>query len=86
MANQPADDFGTGADNAAGLAQMARNVASIAVIPWEALPDGAARGCLLDMAYKGADVRAFRTVDGDWYVRVEGRIESCAAWAARFCV
>ena len=83
MANQQSDEHGT---RGASLTQLARNVASIADIPWEALPDGAARGCLLDMAYQGGDIRAFRAGDGDWNVRVEGRIESCAAWAARFCV
>lgn len=89
MANQSADDFWTGAPGDPGVnrvERMAHNVASVADIPWETLPDGPARGCLLEMAYAGADVRAFRAADGDWYVRVEGRIESCAAWAARFCV
>ncbi|MDE3230824.1 MAG: hypothetical protein KGO05_13175 [Chloroflexota bacterium] len=80
-------DMSDGAANHVGranTASMAHNVASVADIPWEALPDSAARGCLLEMAYKGADVCAFRAADGGWYVRIEGRIETCAAWAARF--
>lgn len=83
MSDQQSSGQGAGAG---ALARMAKNVASVANIPWEALPDGAARGCLLEMAYKGADVYAFRALDGDWYVCVEGRKETCDAWAARFCV
>ena len=67
-------------------ASMARNVASVAAIPWEELPDGPARGCLLEMAYAGGDVGAFVAVDGHWWVRLGGRAESCAAWASRFSV
>ena len=63
---------------------MARNVASIAEIPWEALPDGAVRGCLVEMAYAGGDVGAFQAADGSWWVRLEHQTETCAAWAARF--
>lgn len=50
----------------ANIASMARNVASVAAIPWEELPDGPSRGCLLEMAYVGGDVRAFRAADGRW--------------------
>jgi hypothetical protein len=32
------------------VTQIACNVASIAAIPWEELPDGPARGLLLEMA------------------------------------
>lgn len=83
MADQTADGQGT---DAGALARMARNVASVADIPWEKLPDSAARGCLLEMAYLGADVCAYRALDGEWYVWVEGRTETCAAWTARFSV
>ena len=70
----------------ADSAIMARNVASVAAIPWEELPDGPARSCLLDMAYAGGDVGAFRAADGRWWVRLENKAESCAAWASRFCI
>ncbi len=83
MADQAAND--RRADTTA-LARMAWNVASIADIPWEELPDGVARGCLLEMAYLGADVGAFRMADGSWRVKVAGRAETCREWAARFCV
>ena len=63
---------------------MARNVASVAAIPWEELSDGPARGCLLEMAYGGGDVGAFRAADGRWWVRLGSRTESCSAWASRF--
>ncbi|WIG59375.1 MAG: Alkaline phosphatase [Ktedonobacterales bacterium] len=65
---------------------MARNVASVAAIPWEELSDGPARGCLLEMAYSGGDVGAFRAADGRWWVRLGSGAELCAAWASRFCV
>lgn len=68
------------------VSALARNVASIAAIPWEVLPDGPARGFLLEMAYVGADVSAFAGDDGRWYVRLQRRVEPCAAWAARFRV
>lgn len=68
----------------ARLARLARNVASIASVPWEELPDGPARFCLLDMAYAGGDVGAYRAEDGRWCVRVGSRSETCAAWAKRF--
>lgn len=68
----------------ANVANMARNAASIAGIPWEELPDGPARFCLLDMAYAGGDASAYQAADGRWWVRVGGRSETCAAWAARF--
>ncbi|HEX8733312.1 MAG TPA: hypothetical protein VF725_14785 [Ktedonobacterales bacterium] len=83
MSDQQAGGHGTGAG---ALARIARSVASMADIPWEELPDGAARGCLLEMAYKGADVYAYCGLDGVWYVWVEGRTETCAAWAARFSI
>lgn len=70
----------------ANVANMARNVASVAAIPWEELSDGPARGCLLEMAYAGGDGGAFRAADGRWWVRLGSRTESCAAWASRFCV
>lgn len=66
--------------------RMARNVASVAAIPWEELPDGPARCCLLDMAYAGGDAGAFRAANGSWWVRIGNRVEPCAAWAARFSV
>lgn len=78
-----------GATNGALIANsaiMARNVASVAAIPWEELPDGTARGCLLELAYAGGDVGAFRAADGHWWVRLGSEAESCAAWASRFCV
>lgn len=81
-----ADDLPEGAASNEASARMARNVTSIADVPWEELPFGAARGCLLEMAYAGADVGAFRGSDGHWQVRVEGHVESCAAWLARFHV
>ncbi|MGE5334847.1 MAG: hypothetical protein ACM3N4_09130 [Nitrososphaerota archaeon] len=70
----------------ANRAIMARNVASVAAIPWEELSDGPARGCLLEMAYAGGDVGAFRAADGRWWVRLGSGVESCAEWASRFCV
>ena len=70
----------------ADSAIMARNVASVAAIPWEELPDGTARGCLLELAYAGGDVGAFRAADGHWWVRLGSEAESCPAWASRFCV
>ena len=70
----------------ADSAIIARNVASVAAIPWEELPDGPARGCLLELAYAGGDVGAFRAADGRWWVRLENKAESCAAWASRFCI
>jgi hypothetical protein len=88
MRNDP-NDLPEGAEDAEArerLARLARNVASIADIPWEELPYGPARGCLREMAYAGADVSAFRAADGRWQVRVEGSVESCAAWLARFHV
>ncbi len=51
----------------ANIASIARNVASVAAIPWEELPDGPAWGCLLEMAHAGGDVRAFRVADGRWW-------------------
>lgn len=78
-----ADRDGWREDDAA-IARMAGNVASIAAIPWEALCDGPARGCLLEMAYAGGDVSAVHTADGGWWVRLGQRWETCAAWAARF--
>ena len=62
----------------ANIASVARNVASVAAIPWEELSDGPARGCLLEMAYAGGDVGAFRAADGRWWVRLGSRAESCA--------
>lgn len=67
-------------------ATLACNVASIAAIPWEELPDGPARGCLLEMAYAGGNVSAFPAPDGRWWVRLGSSVETCAAWASRFCV
>lgn len=72
--------------NRVNRAIMARNVASVAAIPWEELPDGSARGCLLEMAYVGGDVGAFRAADGHWWVRLGSERESCVAWASRFCI
>ena len=85
MRNDP-DDLPPDAENTGARERLARNVASIADIPWEELPYGAARGCLMEMAYAGADVGAFRAADGHWQVRVEGRVEPCAVWLARFHV
>jgi hypothetical protein len=70
----------------ADSAIIARNVASVAAIPWEELSDGPARGCLLEMAYAGGDVGAFCAADGRWWVLLGSGAESCAAWASRFCV
>ena len=66
------------------VCRMARNVASIAAIPWEALADGPARGCLLEMAYAGLSVGAFETREGCWRIRLQGNELSCAEWAAKF--
>lgn len=43
------DGAATHADSAI-TAVMARNAASVAAIPWEEMSDGAARGCLLELA------------------------------------
>jgi len=86
MADRPDDahdDLGECRRDAAAIARMACNVASIAAIPWEALCDGVARGCLLEMAYAGGDVGAV-AADGTWWVRLGSRLELCTAWAARF--
>ena len=72
--------------NRVNRAIMARNVASVAAIPWEELPDGSARGCLLEMAYAGGDVGAFRAADGHYWIRLGSEAESCATWASRFCI
>ena len=76
----------SGALSAEATVRVARNVATIADIPWEELSDGVARGCLLDMAYRGGNVGAFRAEDGHWRVCLGSRSESCADWAARFHV
>jgi hypothetical protein len=69
------------------MAQIACNVASIAAIPWEELPDGPARGLLLEMAYAGLRVNAYAPQDRTcWRVRVEGQEMTCAEWAAKFAV
>lgn len=86
MANDPGPDLGPCAGPAEAIAQMARTVASVADIPWDELPDGPARGCLLEMAYAGGDVGAFRAADGGWRVRLWSQAVPCAAWAAMFCV
>lgn len=68
------------------MAQVACNVASIAAIPWEDLPDGAARSCLLEMAYAGLRVSASCCDQIRWRVCVEGQEMTCAEWAAKFAV
>jgi hypothetical protein len=68
------------------VAQLACNVASIAAIPWEELPDGPARGLLLEMAYAGLRVSASCCDQICWRVRVEGQDMTCAEWAAKFAV
>jgi hypothetical protein len=68
------------------MTQVASNVASIAAIPWEELPDGPARGLLLEMAYAGLGVSACCCDQVCWYVRVEGQEMTCAEWAAKFAV
>jgi hypothetical protein len=68
------------------MAQIACNVASIAVIPWEELPDGPARGLLLEMAYAGLRVSACCHDQARWWVRVEGQEMTCAEWAGKFAV
>jgi hypothetical protein len=68
------------------MAQIACNVASIAVIPWEELPDGPARGLLLEMAYAGLRVSACCHDPARWWVRVEGQELTCAEWAGKFAV
>jgi len=68
------------------MAQIACNVASIAAIPWEELPDGPARGLLLEMAYAGLCVSAYPNSQVCWRVRVEGQEMTCAEWAAKFAV
>jgi len=66
--------------------RMARNAASVAAVPWEELPDGAARGLLLEMAYAGLDVAARVDDDGRWRVRLGRREMTCAEWRAQFAV
>jgi hypothetical protein len=68
------------------MAQIACNVASIAAIPWEDLPDGPARGLLLEMAYAGLGVSACPNDQAGWRVRIEGQEMACAEWAAKFAV
>ncbi|HEY7093565.1 MAG TPA: hypothetical protein VH393_10315 [Ktedonobacterales bacterium] len=68
------------------MAQVACNVASIAAIPWEELPDGPARGLLLEMAYAGLRVSACCGDLARWWVRVEGQEMTCAEWAGKFVV
>ena len=65
---------------------MACNVASIAAIPWEDLPDGPARGLLLEMAYAGLGVSACPNDQAGWRVRIEEQEMACAEWAAKFAV
>lgn len=86
MANDPGDSLSARAEATEAVTRMARAVASVADIPWDELPDGVARSCLLDMAYSGGDIDAFQAADGRWWVRLWGRTETCAAWAARFHV
>ncbi len=81
MAENPGDDLSARIENTEA---MVCNVASVASIPWEELPDGPARGCLLEMAYAGGDVGAFRTASGCWWIRLGHQTETCAEWAARF--
>lgn len=66
--------------------QIACNVASIAALPWEELPDGPARGLLLEMAYAGLRVNARCDDEARWRLRVEGQEMTCAEWAAKFAV
>lgn len=73
-------------DYSNAVVSMARNVASLADIPWEQLADGTARGCLMEMAYAGADVSAYCNEDGTWYIRLMGASMTCAEWAAKFGV
>ncbi len=73
-------------DNDDDVCRMARNVASIAAIPWEELADGPARECLLEMAYAGLDVGAFETHEGCWRIRLQQQAMSCGEWAAKFAV
>jgi hypothetical protein len=68
------------------MAQVACNVASIAAIPWEELPDGPARGLLLEMAYAGLRVNACCRDLAHWWVSVEGQKMTCAEWAGKFAV
>ena len=67
-------------------AQVACNVASIAAIPWEDLPDGPARGLLLEMAYAGLRVSAYCCDKVCWHVHVEGQEMTCAEWAGKFAI
>jgi hypothetical protein len=66
------------------MAQVACNVASIATIPWEELPDGPARGLLLEMAYAGLRVSACCADEACWRLRIEGQEMTCAEWAGKF--
>jgi hypothetical protein len=68
------------------VTQIACNVASIAAIPWEELPDSPARGLLLEMAYAGLRVSAYCHDLACWWVRVEGQEMRCAEWAGKFAV
>ena len=86
MSGNADDELAAHADGASASARLARNVASVAAVPWEELPDGPARGYLLEMAYLGGDVGALQTADGRWWVRLGSQMETCAAWRARFRV
>jgi hypothetical protein len=68
------------------MAQVACNVASIAAIPWGELPDGPARGLLLEMAYAGLRVSACYCDPACWWVSIEGQEMTCAEWAGNFAV
>lgn len=84
MAGDPDDAAWAMAETVEDGTRLSLNVASIAAVPWEELPDGPARFCLLDMAYAGGNVGAYCAADGRWWVRVGRRSETCAEWAARF--
>lgn len=86
MADDIDEARGTQVDVAEAITRAARNAASIAAIPWEELPDGAARGCLLEMAYAGGNVSASQAADGRWRIRIDSQVELCDVWAARFHV
>lgn len=73
-------------DLAEAIMRAAHNAATIAAIPWEELPDGAARGCLIEMAYAGGNVGAYQAEDGSWWIRIDSQAEPCDVWAARFHV
>jgi hypothetical protein len=68
------------------VSRIARNVASIAAVPWEVLGDGPARFLLLEMAYAGLDVGMCERSDGTWRVHLGQQQMTSDEWRAKFAV